>query len=101
MTEEVQLYWARKAWPLVCGHAARFSRPDHLRRGVLHVAVEDSVWVQEMSMRRAGLLAALKREMPVELHPVDLKFFVGPFGDGRKQKRGGRATRRGRPKEKV
>jgi predicted nucleic acid-binding Zn ribbon protein len=84
MTEEVQLSWARKVWPEICGEAARYSRPHSVKKKALRVVVSDSVWLQELSMQRHALLAALQRALPAEMSLEELKFFVGdPRRSGR------------------
>ena len=66
------------AWRSAAGEAlANHTRATRLRRGVLEVLVDNSVLVQELSYRKAVLLADLARHLPK--HPLsDLKFRVGP-----------------------
>jgi predicted nucleic acid-binding Zn ribbon protein len=76
MTEDVQVFWARRVWPDVCGKAASYSRPHSSKRGVLRVMVADSIWLQELSMQRHELVAALSRALPAEMAPKEIRFFV-------------------------
>ena len=52
----------RRQWPEIVGaEAARRSRPLALRQGVLQVSVDNSPWLQELTLR-AGAIAALLHE---------------------------------------
>jgi hypothetical protein len=55
---------------------ARSSLPGLIRKGVLNVIVENSVVVQELSMRRQAILKHMGTEAP-ELKVVGLRFRVG------------------------
>ena len=51
-----------KEWKGIAGEdAARHSRPETLRKEVLTVRVDSSVWMQELSMKKRNLLKGLKR----------------------------------------
>lgn len=53
----------RRAWPRLVGpEAARRSRPETLSNGRLVVAVDNSPWLQELSLRAAELTERLGRE---------------------------------------
>ena len=51
-----------KEWKNIAGDgAARHSKPETLRKGVLTVRVDSSVWMQELTMKKRNLLKGLKR----------------------------------------
>jgi predicted nucleic acid-binding Zn ribbon protein len=54
--DEVDAYWKK----LVGDAGAKHTRPITLRKGVLNVLVDSSVWMQEVNMRKRGLLKGLK-----------------------------------------
>jgi len=58
---------ARKAWPLRLG-----------RDGTLHVAAASATWANELSLLRAGILAALRARLGAE-SPAAVRFAVGPI----------------------
>jgi predicted nucleic acid-binding Zn ribbon protein len=67
------------AWKTAAGDLlAGYSRAGQVRRGVLDVIVANSVLVQELTFRKAALLADLGRLLPDE-RIVDVKFRVGPI----------------------
>ena len=52
----------RRQWADIAGaEAARRSRPQVLRQGILHVSVDNSPWLQELTLR-AGAIAAQLHE---------------------------------------
>lgn len=60
---------------------ARHSRPTALRGDVLEVAVDSSVWAQQLQLQRPRLLAALARALPEgQTPPGALRFRVGGSG---------------------
>ena len=66
------------AWKAAAGDLlAGYSRVGQVRRGVLDVIVANSVLVQELTFRKAALLADLGRLLPDE-RIQDVKFRVGP-----------------------
>ena len=51
----------RREWPQTIGpDAARRSRPLALRQGVLDVSVDNSPWLQELTLRSAAIAATLQ-----------------------------------------
>jgi len=57
---------------------ARHSRPLALRGQVLEVAVDSSVWAQQLQLQQPRILEALGRVLPEgESPPDDLRFRVG------------------------
>lgn len=51
----------RREWPQTVGpDAARRSRPLALRQGVLDISVDNSPWLQELTLRSAAIAAALQ-----------------------------------------
>lgn len=56
LEETIRIQWATIAGP----DAARRSRPGELRGGVLNVVVDNSPWLQEISLRSNDLLSALR-----------------------------------------
>jgi len=65
-------HWSEAVGPEV----ARHSRPLGLRGPVLEVAVDTSVWCQQLQMRRREILAALAERLGDDA-PHDLRFRVG------------------------
>ncbi len=63
------------AWEQALGDAAEHCEPVDLRRGVLEVAVDSSVWAQHLQMRRGDILRALEDALG-EGAPTDLRFRV-------------------------
>jgi hypothetical protein len=53
---DIRTGWAEAVGPDV----ARRSRPTELRAGVLHVSVDNSPWLSELTLRSDQLLAALR-----------------------------------------
>ena len=65
-------FWDQAVGPEVASH----SRPEGLRGEVLEVAVESSVWSQQLQMKRPQILASL-REYLGDDAPQDLRLRVG------------------------
>ena len=65
-----------QAWSKVVGNLAKFSRPTEVKRGVLNVMVSNSVVMQELTLRKADLVAAIATELP-DHNINDLRFRVG------------------------
>jgi predicted nucleic acid-binding Zn ribbon protein len=61
------------AWQAVAGTWSRHTCPGKLRRGVLHVHVENSAVLQELTFRKHDLLRQLREELPHH-RLVDLRF---------------------------
>lgn len=57
LEEAIRREWAQTAGP----EAARRSRPGALRQGTLEVGVDNSPWLQELTLRSAAILAALRK----------------------------------------
>jgi hypothetical protein len=56
LEDEIRREWAQTAGP----EAARRSRPGALRQGTLEVSVDNSAWLQELTLRSAAIVAALR-----------------------------------------
>lgn len=69
-------------WPLVVGRAwAQRTRPEHLVRGRLEVAVVDGVWLSELRYQRERIVSRLNRLLPSETAQVtELRLRVGEVG---------------------
>ena len=68
-----------QAWEAAAGEIlARHARPLELRRGVLHIAVENSVAVQELTFQKAHLLSRMKELLATE-KIRDLRFKINPM----------------------
>ncbi len=66
-------------WRTVCGEAAfKHSRPVALKKGIFAVSVDSSGWMQELSLRKRGLLKALKRELGKD-RIAEIHFKIGEF----------------------
>jgi Dna[CI] antecedent, DciA len=57
LEEAIRREWAQTAGP----EAARRSRPGALRQGTLDVSVDNSPWLQELTLRSAAIVAALRK----------------------------------------
>jgi len=57
LEESIRREWAHTAGP----EAARRSRPGALRQGTLEVSVDNSPWLQELTLRSAAIVAALRK----------------------------------------
>lgn len=55
---------------------ARHARPVGLRAGVVEVAVDTSVWSQQLQLRRTQILESLRARLGDDA-PKDLRFRVG------------------------
>jgi len=65
-----------QAWQQVVGKLGKFTRAGDIKRGVLHVVVSNSVMMQELTFRKAEIVAAMDRALPQ--HQIrDLRFKVG------------------------
>jgi Dna[CI] antecedent, DciA len=72
----------RREWTDTVGHdAARRSRPKALRQGTLEVSVDNSPWLQELTLRSASIAAALRKRHGSAVTGV--RFALGSaLGDG-------------------
>ncbi len=61
------------AWERTLGEAAEHAEPVDLRAGVLDVAVDSSVWAQQLQLRSPEILRALATELGEEA-PTELRF---------------------------
>jgi len=57
LEDAIRRDWAQTAGP----EAARRSRPDALRQGTLAVSVDNSPWLEELTLRSAAIVAALRK----------------------------------------
>ena len=57
LEEAIRREWAQTAGP----EAARRSRPGALRQGTVEVSVDNSPWLQELTLRSAAIVAALRK----------------------------------------
>ncbi len=63
IAERLPEYHIRKAWrALVGADVARRARPQSLTNGTLHVVVDNSPWLAELTLRAAELTARLHAE---------------------------------------
>ena len=70
---------AEARWIELVGEAgAKHTKPVTLRKGVLNVLVDSSVWMQEVNMRKRGLLKGLKRLLGKD-RISEIKFMIGEF----------------------
>jgi len=70
----------RGAWNALVGpDAARRSRPLHLTNGCLHVAVDNSPWLQELTLRSRELTSRIGAQFEA-IHA--LRFTLGRVDDG-------------------
>jgi predicted nucleic acid-binding Zn ribbon protein len=67
----------QERWPAIVGEAAAaHSTPEGLRGTTLEVRVDASVWGQQLQLRSAEIVAAL-RELLGEAAPAELRFRLG------------------------
>jgi len=66
--------WSRAVGPGLAVH----TRPQGIRRGVVHVTVRDSAWMQRMQMEKAHVLEELRRELGSE-QVRDLRLRIAPM----------------------
>ena len=57
LEEAIRRDWTQTAGP----EAARRSRPGALRQGTIEVSVDNSPWLQELTLRSAAIVAALRK----------------------------------------
>ena len=57
LEDTIRREWADTAGP----EAARRSRPGALRQGILEVSVDNSPWLQELTLRSAAIVTALRK----------------------------------------
>ncbi len=65
-----------EAWKSVVGKLDKFTRATEVKRGVLQVIVSNSVVMQELTFRKAELLAAIIKSLP-NYNIKDLRFRIG------------------------
>ena len=66
-------------WKLLVGEpAARHSRPVLVRKAILTVQVDSSVWMQELSMKKRQLLKGLKKTLGKD-RICEIHFKIGEF----------------------
>ncbi len=66
-------------WKAIIGDAGfKHSRPVVFRKGVLGVRVDNSVWLQELSMKKRNILKGLQRELGKD-KISDIQFKIGEF----------------------
>jgi len=66
----------QSAWTKIVGDLSKYTIAGELRRGVLQILVSNSVVMQELTFRKQGLLAELKRTLPK--HKIkDVRFRLG------------------------
>jgi hypothetical protein len=66
--------WAQTAGP----EAARRTRPGALRQGTLEVSVDNSPWLQELTLRSAAIVAALRQRHGSVVTGVRFSLGSGP-----------------------
>jgi hypothetical protein len=74
LSDRLPEYHIRRAWAALVGpDMARRTRPQSLSNGCLHVVVDNSPWLHELTLRVAELTARLAAETPVR----SLRFTLG------------------------
>ena len=75
LSDRLPEYHIRRAWAALVGpDMARRTRPQSLTNGCLHVIVDNSPWLQELTLRAPELTARLGAQYPV-IH--SLRFTLG------------------------
>ena len=72
--EEIESLWKS----LVGDMGFKHSRPSTLKKSVLMVKVDSSIWMQELSMRKRQLLKGLKRDLGKD-RISEIQFKIGEF----------------------
>src|SRR3989442_3901809 len=82
----------RRSWPtVVCPDIARRSRPQRLANGVLEIAVDNSPWLHELTLRAPDLTAKLRGQFK---GVTSLRFVLTPVSSDARS--GSPATQRRR-----
>jgi hypothetical protein len=69
----------RREWTQSVGlEAARRSRPGALRRGTLEVSVDNSPWLQELTLRSAAIVTAVRKRHGAAVTGVRFALGNGP-----------------------
>ena len=72
--EDIESLWKE----LVGQDGFRHSRPVAIRKRILNVLVDNSSWMQELSMRKRGILKGLKRKLGRD-RISEINFRIGEF----------------------
>ncbi len=72
--EDIESLWKE----LVGQDGFRHSRPVAIRKKTLNVLVDNSGWMQELSMRKRGILKGLKRKLGRD-RISEINFKIGEF----------------------
>lgn len=66
-------------WPEIVGEeVAKRTRPECIRGGTLVIAVQNSVWAQELTFNKRVILSRLQNRLPNEEVVSDIAFYVSP-----------------------
>ena len=66
-------------WKEIVGEAGfSHSRPVVFRKGILSVRVDNSVWLQELAMKKRKILKGLQRQLGKD-KISDIQFKIGDF----------------------
>jgi hypothetical protein len=77
LSDRLPEYHIRRAWAVLVGaDMARRTRPQSLTNGCLHVVVDNSPWLHELTLRAPQLTARLAAEHPAVR---SLRFTLGTF----------------------
>jgi hypothetical protein len=78
LAERLPEYRIRRAWTTLVGpDVARHARPQSLTAGVLHVVVDNSPWLHELTLRTAELTDRLRAQFDAVR---SLRFSLGSLG---------------------
>ncbi len=72
--EDIELFWKE----IVGQDGFRHSRPLVIRKEILTVLVDNSVWMQEFTMKKRNILKGLKRRLGKD-KISELHFKIGEF----------------------
>ena len=72
--EDIELFWK----DIVGDDGFRHSRPLAIRKEILTVLVDNSVWMQEFTMKKRNILKGLKRRLGKD-KISELHFKIGEF----------------------
>lgn len=78
LEKKVAQYAFVQHWVEVVGpEVAKRTKPESIYRGILMVRVTNSVWAQELSMRRGEFLTRLRPLLTPDTQVHDIQFRVG------------------------
>ncbi|MCI5836393.1 MAG: DUF721 domain-containing protein [Veillonellaceae bacterium] len=95
-----QIFNLKHAWPVIVGTMlAKKSYPTKLEDAVLHVYAENSVWLQELFMRKDAVLESIRKHCP-QMECNDIVLRIGRAKIAEKEKKAAAAEAQPVPLQK-